>query len=176
MERIQKNSKAINFKTFDYLGNKIELSEYSGNKVLLTFFRDAPCPFCNMRVHELIRSYSDFEKKGIKIITLFASSKEEISEYAGKQNAPFPIIPDPELKLYKKYKIEKSIMGMFKALLNPKRVYKMMRSGFFNLNSGVKVPILPADFLIDENQKIYKAYYGKNYSDHLEISDVLEWK
>jgi len=52
----------------------------------------------------------------------------------------------------------------------------MMRSGFFNLNSGVKVPVLPADFLIDENQKIYKAYYGKNYSDHLEISDVLEWK
>ena len=36
-------------------------------------------------------------------------------------------------------------------------------------------PIIPADFLIDENQIIYKAYYGKNFGDHLSIESILKW-
>lgn len=175
MMRLKKGDAAIDFSFSDYQGNEIKLSDYKGYKVLLTFFRDAPCPFCNMRVQQLIRTYPEFEKRGIKVITLFGSSKEEIMEYAGKQNAPFPIIPDPELELYAKYHIEKSKMGMVKALMNPVRVIKVMTSGFFNMNSGTKVPVVPADFLIDEQQVIARAYYGKDYSDHIDIQEVLDW-
>jgi len=167
------NDKAIDFIVSDYLNNQVTLSDYKGKKVLLSFFRCAACPFCNMRVQELINNYHKFEEKGIVIISFFASTKEEINEYAGKQNAPFAIIPDPTFGLYKKYGIEQSSFGILKVMLKPLKMVRMMQSGFFNLKSSKDKPIVPADFLIDENQMILKTYYGKDFGDHMSIEDIL---
>ena len=171
--KLKNKDKAIDFSISDYLNNQITLSDYKGKKVLLSFFRGAACPFCNMRVRELINNYPKFEEKGIVIITFFASTKEEINEYAGKQKAPFAIIPDPTLKFYTKYGVEQSPFGMLKTMLKPLKMIKMMQSGFFNLKSGKDKPIVPADFLIDENQMILKTYYGKDFGDHMSIEDIL---
>ncbi|MGE0560353.1 MAG: peroxiredoxin family protein [Flavobacteriales bacterium] len=167
---------AINFIVSDYLNNQVTLSDFKGKKVLLSFFRGAACPFCNMRVRELINNYPKFEEKGIVIIAFFASSKEEILEFAGKQNAPFAIIPDPTLKFYIKYGVEQSKWGMLKTMLNPIKMVDMMASGFFNLKSIKDKPIVPADFLIDENQIIQKAYYGSDFGDHINIQEILNRK
>ncbi len=174
--KLKNKDKAIDFSVSDYLNNQVTLSDFKGKKVLLSFFRGAACPFCNLRVRELINNYPKFEEKGIVIIAFFASSKEEINEYAGKQNAPFSIIPDPTLKFYTKYGVEQSSLGMLKVMLKPIQVMKMMFSGFFNLKSGKDKPIIPADFLIDEHQIIQKAYYGSDFGDHINIQEILNWK
>jgi len=61
-------------------------------------------------------------------------------------------------------------------MMNPVKMMKVMFSKFFNLNSIKEKPILPADFLIDENQLIYKAYYGSDFGDHLTFEEILNWK
>ena len=175
MNRLKKNDKAIPFKFDDYLGNEIDLLNYKGKKVMLTFFRDASCPFCNLRVNQLIKRHAEFKEKGIEIISFFASSKKEILKYVGKQKAPFTIIADPKLEMYKKYGIEESIAGMYKAMLKPLKMMEVMISGFFNMNSMKERALIPADFLIDENQTIYKVYYGKNFGDHLPIEEIINW-
>lgn len=43
--KLKKGDKAIGFKTEDILGNKIDLEEFRGKKVLLSFYRGASCPF-----------------------------------------------------------------------------------------------------------------------------------
>lgn len=176
MNKLKKNDNAIGFTLKDYQGNTINLLDYKGNKILLSFFRGASCPFCNLRVNQLINQYSEFEKQGISIIVFFAASNEEISQFAGKHKAPFPIIPDPHLEEYKKYGIEKSSLGMIKAMINPFKMMKVMFSGFFNMKSIKDKPIVPADFLITENQTIYRVYYGKDFGDHLSIPEILSWK
>lgn len=167
---------AIDFIVADYLNNQITLSDFKGKKVLLSFFRGGACPFCNMRVRELINNYPKFEENGIVIIAFFASSKEDILEFTGKQNAPFSIIPDPTLKFYTKYGVEQSKWGMLKTMLNPIKMINMMTSGFFNFKSSKDKPIVPADFLIDEHQIIQKAYYGSDFGDHINIQEILNWK
>jgi thioredoxin-dependent peroxiredoxin len=176
MSMIRYNDKAIPFSMDDYLGNRINLTAYRGKRVLLSFFRWASCPFCNLRIRQLIKTYPEFEKRKIEIITFFAASKEEIAAYAGKQHAPFPIIPDRNLEMYVQYGIEASYSGMFKSLLKPLEMIRILSNGFFNIRTMHKKPILPADFLIDENQYMYRVYYGKDFGDHLPIEDVLEWK
>lgn len=175
MEKIKTGNKAIYFKSSDLNGNSIDLAAYKGKKVLISFFRKAACPFCNMGIQELIKRHSEFEEKGIKVITLFASSKEEILKYAGKQNPPFPIIADADYEIYNKYGIETAISGMLKTMLNPSKVLKAIKGGFFSLRTVVQDPVLPADFLIDENQEVYRAHYGKDYDDHLSIDEILNW-
>lgn len=173
---LTKNDKAVDFNMHDYLGNSIKLSDYKGQKVYISFFRGASCPFCNLRVHQLINNYSKFEANNIQIITFFAATKEEINKYAGKQNAPFTIIPDSNSEIYQKYNIQQSSLGMIKTMMNPVKMMKVMSSKFFNLNSIKEKPILPADFLIDENQIIHKAYYGKDFGDHLNFDVIFNWK
>jgi peroxiredoxin Q/BCP len=176
LKHLRKSNAAIPFTGTDIFDNTVQLKDYEGNKILLVFFRVATCPFCNMAIQELIRNHAAFEKEGIQIIGLFASSKEEILKYAGKQKPPFPILADPQFKIYKAYGVEISYGGMMKSMLNPKNVFKAMFGGFFNLRSMKDKPIVPADFLINEHQNIHKAYYGKDFGDHLPVEEVLEWK
>lgn len=112
MKRLVKMNPSIPFIATDYLGNTIDLKNFKGQRVLLSFFRGASCPFCNMRVHELIKHFSQFQENGIDIITVFAARKEEILKYTGEQMVPFSIIADPNLEVYKKYGIEESYSGL----------------------------------------------------------------
>jgi peroxiredoxin len=175
MKKIKKGTSAIQFKGTDLNGNVVDLKDFEGQKLYLSFFRKAACPFCNMALQQLIRKHEELENKGIKVLTLFASSKEDVLKYAGKQNPPFPIIPDGDFKIYGKYGVEVSYLKMMKTMFNPIQNFKAMTGDFFNLKTITEDPVIPADFLIDENQNIHKAYYGKDYDDHLSISEVLAW-
>lgn len=177
--KLKENDKALNFIKKDYLGNEIDLSKYKGKKVLITFFRGSSCPFCNLRLQKIIHNYDEFKKRNIEIITFFASSKDEILEYAGKQNTPFPIIPDPNLEIYKKYHLEQSYLSMLKTIFKMNDLFNVMKSPFFNIKAILKsmkdAPLTPADILIDEKQTIHKVYYGKTFGDHLSIKEILDW-
>ena len=176
MKSIKKGDRAIYFKSIDYLGNTVDLDQYKGKRVLLSLLRGASCPFCNMRVRRLIKHYEHFKNADIAIIVFFGATKEEIQQYAGKQEPPFPIVPDPNLSIYKQYDIEQSSQGMFKAMMQPLKMMRMLFSGYFNLKSMSDRPIIPADFLINEHQIIHRVHYGKDFGDHLPIDDVLAWK
>lgn len=65
--------------------------------------------------------------------------------------------------------------GMFKAMLRMGTMVKMMIGGFFNMKSMSDKPLLPADFLIDEDGSIHKVYYGKDFGDHIDLKEVLSW-
>lgn len=176
MSKIEKGNKAIGFDIEDINGNNVSLQKYQGQKVFISFFRKASCPFCNMGVQQLIKRHKEFEEKGIKVITLFASSKNDVMKYAGKQQPPFSIIADGDFKIYEQYGLETSMAGMLKTMVNPVKVFKAMTGGFFSMRSMVEEPVLPADILIDENQIVYRTHYGKGYDDHLSLETVLDWE
>lgn len=126
-------------------------------------------------IRQLLHLATTLEKNNIKVITFFASSKEEVLKYAGKQNPPFSIIPDKDFEIYEKYGVEVSYLGMMKTMLNPFQNFKAMTGRFFSLKTMAEEPVMPADFLIDGSQKVYKAYYGKDYDDHIPVSEILAW-
>ncbi len=175
MNKLNKGIEAIPFVLTDYLGNRIALTDYQGHRVLISFFRGASCPFCNLRVYELIKRHLEFEAKGIKIVAFFAAPAREIARYAGKQKPPFAIIPDPALEFYKKYGVEATQWGMIKAMAQPGKMWKVMTSGFFNMNAVMDKPLVPADFMVDEQGKIVRAYYGNDFGDHIPVAEILQW-
>lgn len=171
--RLSTGEKAPEFTVIDYLNSPLSLRDYQGQKILLSFLRGAPCPFCNLRVRELIQQHDQLFDKGIQIFTFFAARPDEIKRYAGSQNAPFPILADPDLKIYQLYGVESSLAGMFRAMLKPRSMLKVMTSGFFNLTSIKEKPILPADFLLDETHVISSVHYGRDFGDHMDIGQLI---
>lgn len=175
MSRLKVGASALKFIGEDLHGNMVNLTNFKGQKVYLAFFRKAACPFCNMGLQELIRKHDEFEKKGIKVIALFASPKAELLKYAGKQKAPFPIIADGNYKIYDQYGIKSSVIGMLMTSFNPVKVLKAIKGDFFSAKTTFQDPVMPADFLLDEMHNVMRAHYGKTYDDHLSVNEILEW-
>ncbi len=175
MEKLQKNTKAPIFKMLDINNNLIALDKYIGKKIFLTFFRTASCPFCNLRVHKLIQKADFYKKNNVQIICFFASSKEEVLKYAGKQLPTFSIIPDANEIIYQKYKIQSSKAVKFHAMKRIGTMIQFTRKGFFSLKSMTDEPILPADFLINEKGIFNNCYYGKDFGDHLSFTEIDYW-
>lgn len=171
--RLKKGDSLIDFEIEDFKGNIFKLSDYMDKKVLLSFYRYAACPLCNLRIHSMIQKYPDYHSKGLEVFAFFESPKESISESVGKQEPPFRLIPDPARKIYKLYRVEKSIFKYILGLLNTKLI-KAALLGFKIGKMENDKTMVPADFLI-ENGVIKVAYYGKDISDHLAFKTIEDF-
>lgn len=141
----------------------------------LCFFRHAGCPYCNLRVSQLIRAADEFQRRGIRVVTVFQSGKENIRRDVGQQNPPFPIIPDPGHVLYRQYGVTPSWTKFVKAfVLRPLRApYAVFVKGFSPRMPEGDPHMAPAEFLIAPDGTVRLAYYGKDISDHVPLADVF---
>ena len=173
---IQPGTPAPNFQTHDHLRRPIALQDYAGKWLLLSFLRNGACAICNLRVHQLIERYPELHAKGLEVLTVFESSRESINSYVGKQDAPFPIIPDPHASLYALYGVETSqekIEAVMTAPETPGVIQEAAANGF-NLTSeeGSNFHRLPADFLIAPDGTIQIAHYTDHLYDHLSFEQI----
>ena len=60
-------------------------------------------------------------------------------------------------------------------MAKPKKALKAITSEFFNLRSLTTKDIVPAEFMINESFEIDKAFYGKDFGDHIPLGDILNW-
>ncbi|BEP29555.1 redoxin domain-containing protein [Helicovermis profundi] len=171
--RLKENSTCPIFKVKDIKGQDIDLRNYKGKYTLVSFYRYASCPLCNLRISELIENEPLLKEKGLSMIAFFESSNDTLNKYMEKQKSPFPIIGDPKRKIYKNFGVEASLLGYIIGGLNLKRMSKAFSKGFkLGKSDGIKT-LLPADFLLDSNHKIIRAYYGKDIGDHLPIEELF---
>jgi len=174
--RLNKGEPAKHFTTKDVFDRYISLDNYKGKKLMLSFYRYASCPLCNLRINQLIQQYNSFHDNGLEMLAFFQSPKESILEYVGKHDAPFSIIADPNRKVYRTYGVESSWIGFFKgSVLKISRLKEAIEKGFKPGRMEGNKALIPADFLIDEDQNIVRAYYGKDIGDHLPIEEIKEW-
>lgn len=154
-------------------GSLFDSDSLKGRRYLLSFFRYASCPFCNLRLHELVTHYQELDNS-LTIVAVFDSSLENLQRHAEKHHAPFAILADRDNACFKLYQIEHSLPGMLKSMLVrlPTLLDAMILKGYIPWHINGSITGMPADFLIDENGVIQTAYYGKDAGDHLAFSQI----
>ena len=173
--RIQPGQPAKNFTSEDISGNAITLNDYANRCVMLSFYRYAACPLCNLRVSQLIQHHASFAERNLNLVAVFQSPRESIRRYVGRQDIPFAVIADPERNLYRLYGVESSWPGFIKGSLRLSMVASALMKGFLpGKMEGIK-SMVPADFLIGPDLTIQVAYYGSDIGDHLPIEKINEW-
>jgi len=174
--QLKAGQEAKTFKVEDIASLSIDLHNYKGKKILLSFYRYAACPLCNLRVHQLITNYDYFKSKNLQLLAFFESPRESILKYVGNQNCPFPLIGDPNREIYKMYGIESSWLRFAISMLTRlNSLIKAAVKGFYPGKMEGEIALLPADFLINTDFTIHTAYYGKDIGDHLSINKIKEW-
>lgn len=169
--------RAPQFEVKDIWGNHISLYESTYERTLICFLRYAECAVCQLRISEIMRRKEALRSLKIRVIAVFQSPAEQLQiNIADKTHFDFPLLADPDRKLYQLYGVKASWTKLLRTI-NPqgiKRVLNSMKEGF---KPGGKVDGLfhqiPADFLLDKNLKIIKAQYGRNVIDHIPLEQIL---
>ena len=173
--RLKSGVKAKNISLPAIDGSMFETESAKGKPIMLSFFRFASCPFCNLRVNELVRRFDEFGND-FTIIAVFDSPLDNLTRHAEGHKAPFPILADEDNKYYREYGIEHSVLGMLKGIfLRMPTLLKGMFKGYIPTTIKGSMTTMPADFLIDREGIIQVAYYGRDDGDHLPFDTVKEF-
>ncbi len=173
MNKLSIGDKAPDFTMKDLKGVDIKLSYYQNKKVILSFFRFATCPFCTVRFARLVQEAQHYSDNGVYIIAVFESGPDYIKKYINNQDINFPIIADPEGKLYSQYGVKKSVLGIMLGMMRlPTLMKAMFSSGYKMAKPDSSMRRIPADFLIDQEQTIIDSYYGKDIGDHIPFKRI----
>jgi peroxiredoxin Q/BCP len=62
---------------------------------------------CRSHVSQLGKLYEQFNEAGAEVVVILGDTLERAQEYAKLLNLPFPVLSDPERKVYKIYELEK---------------------------------------------------------------------
>lgn len=156
-------------------GTMFDSRSLDGKPYMVSFFRFASCPFCNMRIHELVKRYDELGDN-FNIIAIFDSPLTNLIEHTEGHKALFSIIADAENIYYKSYNIERSAVGVFRGMIfRMPTLLKGLFKGYLPLVFKGNLFTMPADFLIDKNGVIQNAYYGKDEGDHLAFEEVKQF-
>lgn len=104
---------APSFEAKDQNGNIIKLSDFKGRKVILYFYPKDATPGCTAQACNLRDNYEALQKAGFIVLGVSSDSEKSHLKFIEKQNLPFPLIADEDLKVHEAYDtwIEKSMYG-----------------------------------------------------------------
>ena len=175
---IQAGMSAPTFRTDDLFGNPLDLAGYRGQPLLLTFLRNAACALCNLRIQRLITHYPVLTQQGLAIIAVFESPRERMLEYVAQQDAPFPLVADPQAELYTLYGVETSEAKVAQTMAMPETdvaVQTAAALGFaLTPEPGSNFNRMPADFLIGPDGVVLRAHYANFITDHLPFEAIQQ--
>ena len=174
MMRLNPGDRAVPFSVETIEGNRISLETFAGKPLLLMFYRYASCPMCNLRLRDFAQHYPRLHERGLEVVAFFHSPRRYIQRNAGKQHYPFPLVPDPQYKVYNSYGIETSWLRFFLSMLLPSFYVDWIRSMRYRFWGGVdwQMGKMPADFLVGPDGRIVKTHYGREMGDHLSVKEV----
>ena len=169
--RLKVGAAAPAFSVVDIEGRPRSLADYRGRRLLLSFYRYAACPYCNLRVHQLRARAEAWAAQGLHTLAFFQSPPERVSRIVAKGAAPFPLVADPDRRIYARYGIESSTLGFIAGFVHPKALVALGRGFMPGKMEGDK-RLLPADFLIGPELTIDDAYYASNISQHIPLERI----
>lgn len=110
---LQAGQKAPAFSGKDQNGNKVSLSDFKGQKVVLYFYPEDDTPACTVQACNLRDNYSELQQQGYAVIGVSPNDVDSHQKFAGKYSLPFPLLADPKHTIIEKYGVwgEKNLYG-----------------------------------------------------------------
>jgi len=121
----------------------------------------------------LRREKHRFDRLNARVVLVGLGTPPEAAAFARKYDVPFPIIADPEKKLYRAFALKRmSPLGFLSPTLALKGVAAAARGHGIGIPSG-DVLQLPGVFVIDTAGRIVFSHYGADPADHPDPEEIL---
>ncbi len=148
---IEIGTKAPDFTLNDKSGNKVSLSDFLGQKVVLYFYPKDNTPGCTKQACAFAENYKGFQEINAQVVGISKDSVNSHMKFAEKYNLPFVLLSDPDLEAIKAYDVwqEKKMCGK------------------------VCMGVVRTTFIIDENGNIEKIM--PKVKPDTNASEILEY-
>jgi peroxiredoxin len=145
----------------------------------LQFRRFAGCPVCDLHLREVARRHAEIASAGVREVVLFHSSAKALAPYVA--DLPFPVVPDPEKRLYRAFGVEAAPRALTTPAVWPVIARSVGRALVWTLEGRPPPPFraeggrlgLPADILIDAAGQVVACRYGEHAYDQWSVDELL---
>jgi thioredoxin-dependent peroxiredoxin len=110
---VEEGQKAPDFELTSDSGERIKLSQFRGQPVVLYFYPRDDTPGCTAQACGIRDSYDDFEQRGAVVLGVSPDEETSHVKFKQKYGLPFTLLADPEHEVSEQYGVwgEKKYMG-----------------------------------------------------------------
>lgn len=136
--------------------------------VVLTFYRGAWCPYCNLALRALQRHHADFAARGARLVAVFPQIPDESLTLTEKHGLAFDVLSDLGSGTAKQYGLAFDLSDGLAA------VYDKLGFDLQRVDDGHPRTLpLPATYVIDPDGVIRWAFVDTDYTARAEPADVI---
>ena len=164
----------------DILGKNVVIENVSSSYVLIAFLRYSECPWCNLALHRLAMEKQLLLDSDCQIITFIQSTPDDIQKSILDKHAvrpDFTIIADPEMKIYKRFGVDPSVLGGLRHHIRhiPAWVEAVSKEGFTQKSINGEYFLAPASILVSTvTKKVVSVDYAADFYEHESFSKIYE--
>lgn len=114
-----------------------------------------------------------FQKLGARVVLVGLGTPEETAAFKKQFHVPFPMIADPEKRLFKAFHLKQATPASLLSVgMAVKGLSALARGHGIGIPKG-DVRQLPGVFIIDTDGRIRYRHYAKDPADHPSADDLL---
>ena len=114
MNILKEGDKAPAFSAKDQDGKNINLSDFTGKKVILFFYPKDNTPGCTAEACNLRDNYNDLQAKGFEILGVSIDGEKSHQRFSSKYELPYSLLVDGDKTIVEAYQVwvEKNTFGL----------------------------------------------------------------
>jgi len=143
--RLAVGDAAPDFTLLDSEGNKVSLSDYRGQQVVVYFYPAAGTPGCTKQACDFRDNLAEFNDAGLAVLGVSPDKVEKLAKFRDAEGLTFPLLSDAD----------KSVMQRWGAF-GEKQNYGRTVQG-----------VIRSTFIVDGDGKIAKASYNVRATGHV---------
>jgi peroxiredoxin len=137
--------------------------------VVLTFYRGAWCPYCNIALRALQQHHEAILSRGARLVAVSPQIPDESLTLAEKHALDFAVLSDIGSDIAKQYGLAFDLPDELAA------VYDKLGFDLQRVNNGHSRTLpLPATYVIDRDGTIRWAFVNIDYTSRAEPADILD--
>ena len=115
---LQPGTDAPEFSVNDHNGNKINLKDFLGKKIVLWFYPKADTPGCTMEGQGFRDDFKKFKQKDIQIFGVSLDNENDNKAFAEKFSFPYPLLCDVDREVALSYQAVSSKEDQYAARIS----------------------------------------------------------
>ncbi|MEV6330621.1 peroxiredoxin-like family protein [Streptomyces sp. NPDC051909] len=140
----------------------------AGGPVVLTFYRGAWCPYCNLALRALQQHHEQITARGARLVAVSPQVPDESLSLTEKHDLAFDVLSDLGSDTAQRYGLAFDLSDELAA------VYERLGFDLQRVNGGHPRTLpLPATYVVDRDGTVRWAFVNTDYALRAEPSDIL---
>lgn len=138
--------------------------------IVLSFYRGAWCPFCNMELRSLQQALPEFEALGARLVAVSPEKPDQSLPLVEREGLRFPVLTDAGNALARQFGIVFGLEGEIRRISLDVFGVDLPK---FNGDESWELPV-PATYVIDRAGVIRMAFFDPEFRHRVEPAIVLQ--